>query len=146
MKKIFTFLLFLNFFGIAFLRAQIIITEPTVSVVPLPLILTFHAEQGTAGLKDYNGTVYCRTSIITSKSVNNTDRKYVKNALGENLPELQLIKTDENTRVWNNGSYYDGGALNVEVSGSGSTKYKIFDVRGRAVLSLGVGSGKGDRC
>ncbi|MDR0618870.1 MAG: T9SS type A sorting domain-containing protein [Bacteroidales bacterium] len=103
MRKIFTCLLFFSFFGTAFLRAQIVTTEPVVPVGSLPLTLTFHAEQGTAGLKDYNGTVYCHTGIITSKSVNNTDWKYVKSAWGENLPELQLIKTDENTWVWSTG-------------------------------------------
>jgi hypothetical protein len=85
------------------IKAQIVTTEPTVPVASLPVTLTFHAEQGTAGLKDYNGTVYCHTGIITNKSVNNTDWKYVQSTWGENLPELQLTKTGANTWEWNTG-------------------------------------------
>ncbi|MDR1974663.1 MAG: T9SS type A sorting domain-containing protein [Bacteroidales bacterium] len=101
-RKRLAILLVIFLFAVS-VKAQIVSTTPIVPVASLPLTLTYYSDKGTAGLKDYGGTVYCHTGVITSKSVNNTDWKYVKSAWGENLPELQLTKQGNNEWIFSTG-------------------------------------------
>jgi hypothetical protein len=103
LKRVFL-LIILPIFINTVVTAQVVTTNPVVPVTSQPFTLTFYADRGTAGLKDYNGTVYCHTGIITDKSANNTDWKYVKSEWGENLPELQLTRKENNRWEFTTGT------------------------------------------
>ncbi len=82
--------------GLLSARAQVVTSSPVVPVHSKPATITFDAAQGTAGLKDYEGTVYAHTGVITSKSTGASDWKYVNNTWGENLPKYKLTAKGNN--------------------------------------------------
>jgi glycosidase len=62
-----------------------------------PVIITFDASQGSAGLKDYTGDVYAHTGVITDKSTSPTDWKYVIAPWNSNIPKAKLTRVTTNT-------------------------------------------------
>ena len=48
-------------------RSQVT-TDPAMPIASQPVVITFHADEGTAGLKGYSGDVYAHTGVITTQS------------------------------------------------------------------------------
>ncbi len=88
MRRLFSFfiLLALNLF---FLRAQIIVTEPTFPTMEGVVSIVFDATQGNGGLKGFTGEVYAHTGVITDKSASNSDWKYAP-TWGNNAEKYKL--------------------------------------------------------
>ena len=79
------------------INAQVVTTNPGLPVHNQPVTILFHADQGNKGLMNYSGTdVYAHTGVITDKSVNSSDWKYVKAAWTANLPACKLTKLSAN--------------------------------------------------
>ncbi|MBE0678767.1 MAG: T9SS type A sorting domain-containing protein [Bacteroidales bacterium] len=58
--------------------AQVIVTDPVFPVSSGPVVITFNADKGDMGLKDYAGVdVYAHTGVITNLSTGPSDWKYV---------------------------------------------------------------------
>jgi glycosidase len=58
--------------------AQVIVTDPVFPVSSGPVVITFNADKGDMGLKDYAGDdVYAHTGVITNLSTGPADWKYV---------------------------------------------------------------------
>jgi len=79
---------------------QIVTSEPQYPTPGLSVIIYFDATKGTAGLKDFQGDVYAHTGLITTKSSNSTDWKYVKTNWGVNTPETKLVRDTENPNLY----------------------------------------------
>ena len=77
-------------------EAQILITDPLLPTPSQPVIVYFDATMGTQGLLNYTGDVYAHTGLITDKSTNGTDWKYVKTNWAENTPETKLTRESAN--------------------------------------------------
>ena len=59
-------------------NAQVIVTDPVFPVSSGPVVITFNADKGDMGLKDYAGDdVYAHTGVITNLSSGPSDWKYV---------------------------------------------------------------------
>ncbi|MFN2313073.1 MAG: alpha-amylase family glycosyl hydrolase [Bacteroidales bacterium] len=59
-------------------NAQVIVTDPVFPVSSGPVVITFNADKGDMGLKDYTGDdVYAHTGVITNLSTGPSDWKYV---------------------------------------------------------------------
>lgn len=71
-------------------------TKPAMPVASEGVTITFYADQGTAGLKNYTGDIYAHTGVITSKSTSDSDWKYVKAGWTENLPACKLTRVSTN--------------------------------------------------
>ncbi len=80
----------------ASIYAQVITSSPVVPVHNKAVTITFDASKGTAGLKDYTGTVYAHTGVITDKSTSTSDWKYANKTWGENLPTHKLTSKGNN--------------------------------------------------
>jgi glycosidase len=77
--------------------AQVITADPVFPVSSGPVVITFHADQGNMGMKDYAGDdVYAHTGVITNLSSSNSDWKYVVAAWATNLPKAKLTKVSAN--------------------------------------------------
>jgi oligosaccharide 4-alpha-D-glucosyltransferase len=61
--------------------------------------LTFRADEGNQGLKDYNGDLYVHTGLITDQSAHGGDWKYVVADWGQNRDQLKMSATGDNTWV-----------------------------------------------
>ncbi|MDR1227387.1 MAG: T9SS type A sorting domain-containing protein [Prevotellaceae bacterium] len=92
MKRIFLVVL-LNVCA-ASIYAQVVVTSPVVPVHNKVVTITFDASKGTASLKDYTGTVYAHTGVITDKSAGQW--VYANQTWGENLPKYQLTGKGNN--------------------------------------------------
>lgn len=58
--------------------SQVIVTDPVFPVSSGPVVITFNADKGDMGLKDYAGDdVYAHTGVITNLSSGPSDWKYV---------------------------------------------------------------------
>jgi len=80
-------------------HAQVVTADPVFPVASGPVVITFHADQGDMGLKDYTGTskIYAHTGVITDQSANDKDWKYVIADWGVFVPEARLTQTGTNT-------------------------------------------------
>ncbi len=59
-------------------QAQVVTTDPVFPLASGPVVITFHADRGDMGMKDYTGDdVYAYTGLITSLSTGPTDWKHV---------------------------------------------------------------------
>jgi glycosidase len=77
--------------------AQVITADPVFPVSTGQVVITFHADQGDMGLKDYTGDdVYAHTGVITSASTSSSDWKYVVATWTTNLPKAKLTKVSAN--------------------------------------------------
>jgi len=58
--------------------AQVVTAEPVFPIASGQVVITFHADQGDMGMKDYTGDdVYAHTGVITNLSTGPSDWKYV---------------------------------------------------------------------
>ncbi len=96
-KKI-TLGLFLLLLGIGETYAQLITANPPFPTASDAVTITFNAALGSGGLKGYTGTVYAHTGVITDKSANPSDWKYVKAGWTENTPACKMTKIG--TDLW----------------------------------------------
>ncbi|MDZ7633857.1 MAG: hypothetical protein U5L72_05245 [Bacteroidales bacterium] len=72
-------------------NAQVIVTNPVFPVSSGPVVITFNADKGDMGLKDYAGDdVYAHTGVITNLSSGPSDWKYVVAPWGTFLPKAKL--------------------------------------------------------
>ena len=78
-------------------EAQVITANPVFPVSSGQVVITFNADQGDMGLKDYTGDdVYAHTGVITSASTGPSDWKYVIATWTTNLPKAKLTKVSAN--------------------------------------------------
>jgi len=78
-------------------RAQVVTTEPVFPVASGPVVVTFNADKGDMGLKDYTGDdVYAHTGVITDQSTGRSDWKYVIATWTTNIPKAKLTKVSAN--------------------------------------------------
>ena len=79
------------------LNAQVIVTDPVFPVSSGPVVITFNADKGDMGLKDYTGDdVYAHTGVITNLSTGPSDWKYVIAPWGTFLPKAKLTRVSAN--------------------------------------------------
>ncbi|MRR19585.1 T9SS type A sorting domain-containing protein, partial [bacterium] len=79
------------------LTGQVIVTNPVFPVSSGPVVITFNADKGDMGLKDYTGDdVYAHTGVITNLSTGPSDWKYVIAGWTTNLPKAKLTKVSAN--------------------------------------------------
>jgi len=92
-------IIYLNILGVKAIKAQIVTLNPTFATSETNgVVLTFNADQGTAGLLG-QPTIYAHTGVITNLSTSNSDWKYVLAPWATNLPKALL------TRVGTSNSY-----------------------------------------
>ena len=78
-------------------NAQVITADPVFPLASDATIITFNADYGDMGLKDYAGDdVYAHTGVITDKSTSSSDWKYVIAEWTVNLPKAKLTKVSAN--------------------------------------------------
>ncbi len=94
MKKV-TFFIACLFFG-ALLSAQVVTTDPAIPTDDQPVTITFYADRGSAGLKNFTGDVYAHTGLITEKSTGDNNWLYDKAKWGENKPECLMTRISTN--------------------------------------------------
>lgn len=95
MKKL--LLTLLPFFISVFCYSQLITTDPAFITENAGTIeIIFDASLGTAGLKDYTGTIYAHTGVITSESKSDTDWKYATPTWGDNSEKYKLTSLGNN--------------------------------------------------
>jgi len=89
---LFSFLLLGNFsFG------QVVTTSPEFPTPDEPVTVTFHADRGNQGLKDYSGDVYAHTGLITEKSTNSGDWQYKIANWDDNTSKAKMTQVESNT-------------------------------------------------
>ena len=77
--------------------AHVITADPVFPVSSGQVVITFNADRGDMGLKDYTGDdVYAHTGVITSASTGPSDWKYVIATWTTNLPKAKLTKVSAN--------------------------------------------------
>jgi len=77
--------------------SQIVTTNPAFITESSGTIeIIFNADQGTGGLRDYTGTVYAHTGLITCESRNDSDWRYVLSEWGENTEQTRLTPLGNN--------------------------------------------------
>ena len=92
--QIFIFLLLAT---AASLDAQVITVNPVFPTASDGVVITFNADKGDMGLKDYPGDdVYAHTGVITDKSTSGSDWKYVIATWSTNIPKAKLTKVSAN--------------------------------------------------
>jgi 1,4-alpha-glucan branching enzyme len=101
-RKLATLILILAGWNLA-LNAQVVTADPVFPVASGSVVITFHADQGDMGLKDYTGTskIYAHTGVITDQSTGGSDWKYVIADWGVFMPEARLTQTGTNTYTLN---------------------------------------------
>ena len=78
-------------------NSQVITVNPVFPTSSDAVVITFNADKGSMGLKDYPGDdVYAHTGVITDKSTSGSDWKYVIAVWGTNLPKAKLTKVSAN--------------------------------------------------
>ncbi|MCU0377409.1 MAG: alpha-amylase family glycosyl hydrolase [Bacteroidales bacterium] len=96
MKSTFTIFILLLSGSLLSLDAQVITVNPAFPTAASSVVVTFNADQGNAGLKDYTGDVYAHTGVITDKSTSPSDWKYVLSPWTVNIPEAKLTRVSAN--------------------------------------------------
>lgn len=96
------------FFSIS-LDAQVI-TIPEFPAESNEVDIIFDATLGNQGLKDYGGTVYAHTGVLTDSSTGPSNWRYVKTNWGQNTPSTRLERIGTNLYKFTLGpdirSYY----------------------------------------
>lgn len=82
--------------------SQVITTDPVFAPASAPVVITFHADRGDMGMKDYTGDdVYAHTGVITNLSSGQSDWKYVVSGTwSTTVPppdKVKLTRVDANT-------------------------------------------------
>ena len=97
MKSAFTILVFIISGYLTSLVAQVITVNPAFPTSSNSVVVTFNADKGDMGLKDYgDDDVYAHTGVITDKSTGSSDWKYVIAPWGTFLPKAKLTKVSAN--------------------------------------------------
>lgn len=79
------------------LLSQVITTNPVFPTASDAVVITFNADKGDMGLKDYTrDDLYAHTGVITDKSTGGSDWKYVIAPWGTFLPKAKLSKVSAN--------------------------------------------------
>ncbi|MCJ7449724.1 MAG: alpha-amylase family glycosyl hydrolase [Bacteroidales bacterium] len=90
-------IIFFLFGGILSLNGQVVTANPVFPIASDAVVITFNADKGDMGLKDYSGNdIYAHTGVITDKSTSGTDWKYVIASWTTNLPKAKLTKVSAN--------------------------------------------------
>ncbi|WP_282039701.1 alpha-amylase family glycosyl hydrolase [Saccharicrinis aurantiacus] len=87
MNRIYTLI---SFLCMGLLLAAQVTTNPNPPVDNKPVTITFNAAEGNAELKGYTGDVYAHTGVITDKSSDGSDWKYVIAEWTENTEKAKL--------------------------------------------------------
>lgn len=82
--------------------SQVVTTNPVFALASGPVVITFHADRGDMGMKDYTGDdVYAHTGVITNLSSGQSDWKYVVSGTwSTTVPppdKVKLTRVDANT-------------------------------------------------
>lgn len=88
--------LLLAFLILPNLKAQIITIEPSFATENDELTIIYDANEGNKGLKDFDGDVYLHTGVITDKSTEPSDWKYVIFDWDTNDPSAKATKLGDN--------------------------------------------------
>ncbi len=90
----------LSLFPILFItwviNAQIVTTTPAIPTTNDVITLYFNAEGGTGGLANYSGDIYVHIGVITEKSSDGADWKYVKAEWNENTEACKMKRESAN--------------------------------------------------
>ena len=78
------------------LKAQVVTSDPAIPTDSKAVTITFYADKGNAGLKDYTGDVYAHTGVITDKSTGSSDWQYDP-TWGDNDAKYKMTRTADNT-------------------------------------------------
>ena len=92
--RIAAILFFIQFSATAF--AQICWLKPENPKVTDSVTLYFNAAEGNKALMDQAGDVYIHTGVITSKSIDSHDWKYVIGNWGKDDPTLKMKREGKN--------------------------------------------------
>jgi len=79
-------------------QAQVITSDPVFPTSADAVTITFNADQGNMGLKDYTGTsrIYAHTGVITDQSTSGSDWKHVIANWGVFTAKARLVKVSAN--------------------------------------------------
>jgi glycosidase len=79
-------------------QAQVITTDPVFPTSADAVTITFNADKGNMGLKDYTGTsrIYAHTGVITDQSTSGSDWKHVIANWGVFTSKARLVKVSAN--------------------------------------------------
>ncbi|MFV0468596.1 MAG: Por secretion system protein, partial [Dysgonomonas sp.] len=77
------------------IRAQIVTSVPEFPTAGAGVTIIFDASQGTGGLKNYTGTVYAHTGVITNLSTTDSDWKHTP-TWGLNTDKYKMISLGNN--------------------------------------------------
>ena len=91
--------LFCFLFFIQSVSAQVT-TDPAFPAESASVTIIYDASQGTAGLKDFTGDVYAHTGVITDKSTQPSDWKYVKAAWATLDPAVKMTRDAANPNLY----------------------------------------------
>lgn len=102
-KTIWVFLLSIMLtWNISIHAQQTLETIPLLPVHNMPVTVIFHSDLGNQGLMNYAGDdVYAHTGVITDKSRDLTDWRYVKADWDQNIPACKLVKISANEYQFN---------------------------------------------
>ncbi|HUW92699.1 MAG TPA: alpha-amylase family glycosyl hydrolase, partial [Bacteroidales bacterium] len=79
------------------LRSQVITVNPAFPKSSDAVVITFNADKGDMGLKDYAGDdIYAHTGVITDKSTSGSDWKYIVALWGTFVTKAKMIKVSDN--------------------------------------------------
>lgn len=92
-KALFVIILLMNF---AVMKGQVITCNPAFPLASDEVVVTFNADQGNAGLKDYIGDIYAHTGVITDKSATSSEWKYVVAAWETNTSKAKMTRVSAN--------------------------------------------------
>lgn len=90
-------------------QAQLISLSPAFPTESDNITITFDASKGNAGLKDLGANVYVHTGVITDKSTNPGDWKYVKHPWATVFDDIKMISKGNNIyeiNIGNPRTYY----------------------------------------
>jgi glycosidase len=79
-------------------KAQVITADPVFPTATDAVTITFNADKGDMGLKDYSGTsrIYAHTGVITDQSTSGSDWKHVVADWGVFTAKARLVKVSAN--------------------------------------------------
>ncbi|WP_222840602.1 DUF4961 domain-containing protein [Hymenobacter puniceus] len=87
--------------GMPVLQAQVVTTDPVFFQDTTPITLTYDATRGNGALAGFTGPVYIWTGVITERSTNDTDWKYVKSpSFNQPDPAAQMTRSTTNPNLY----------------------------------------------
>lgn len=89
MKKFYSLLIAIQIINLS-VKTQVVTTDPLYPSTNGVIKVIFNTSLETGALKNYTGTLYAHTGVMTSSSINSDDWKHVKTNWGVNTPETKL--------------------------------------------------------